>query len=67
MNTRDAVNGDNDVLVIRVWREPESAEPFRARVSYGGEQQAVTADPEAVIATVRRWLTEHDPGARSAS
>ena len=67
MNTRDAVNGDSDVLVIRVWSEPASAAPFRARISYGGDQQAVTADPEAVIAAVRRWLAEHDPGARSPS
>lgn len=67
MNSRDTADGDSDVLVVRVWTEPESAQPFRARVSYGGEQGTVTADPEAVIAVVRRWLAEHDPGARSAS
>jgi hypothetical protein len=67
MSTREAVNGDGDVLVIRVWQEPDSEAPFRARVSYGGEQQEVTADPEAVIAAVRRWLGQHDPGARTPS
>jgi sulfite reductase alpha subunit-like flavoprotein len=65
---KEAVGTDGgDVLVIRVWNEPESVRPFRARVSYGGEQQPITADPEAVIAAVRHWLADHDPGARSAS
>jgi hypothetical protein len=67
MSTRQAVNGDGDVLVIRVWQEPDSAAPFRARISRDGEQQAVTADPEAVIAEVRSWLGRHVRGTRKSS
>jgi hypothetical protein len=56
MGSRDVVDGNSDVLVIRVWRDPESEPAFRARVTVGGEQQSVTSDPEAVLSVVRDWL-----------
>jgi hypothetical protein len=48
-----------DVLVIRVWRESESEQPFRARLTYRSDQQTATSDPQAVVELVRRWLAEH--------
>jgi hypothetical protein len=54
---------DDGVLVIRVWRDPDSAAPFRARITYGGDDHepvasASTTDPDAVVQAVRRWLRE---------
>jgi hypothetical protein len=49
----------SDVLVIRVWHEADADQPFRARITYGGDQQRTTGDPEAVLALVRQWLAEH--------
>lgn len=52
-----------DVLVIRVWRETDAQHPFRARVTYGlatddAPTTVVTTDPDEVVNTVQRWLTE---------
>ena len=63
MGERMAV-GESAVLVIRVWREDETANSFRARILYegAGEQAAVsspTTDPEDVVVAVRRWLADH--------
>jgi hypothetical protein len=63
MTTRDAVGDDFGVLVIRVWREPDADQPFRARITYDGEDRATaatrpTTDPDAVLDAVRRWLDE---------
>jgi hypothetical protein len=69
--TRDAVDDDESgVLVIRVWCEPEADAPFRARITYGGEQQEtettrVTTDPEEILEAVRRWLRERTQHRRS--
>jgi hypothetical protein len=51
------------VLVIRAWRETGGEQPFRARVTYGlvaddAPATVVMADPDEVVDTVRRWLTE---------
>lgn len=48
-------------LVIRVWREPESPESFRARIiaeSAEGDEPTVTyaRGREEVAAAVNRWL-----------
>jgi hypothetical protein len=53
-------HGDDeaDVLVIRVWRESDADEPFRARITYGSDQQTAASDPHAVVELVRRWLAE---------
>jgi hypothetical protein len=52
-----------DVLVIKVWREADAQHPFRARVTYGhatddSPSTVVTVDPDEVVNTVQRWLTE---------
>jgi hypothetical protein len=54
---------DDGVLVIRVWRDRGSDVPFRARITYGGDDHetaasASTSDPDAVVQAVRRWLRE---------
>jgi len=54
-------------LVIRTWWEPDHVHGFRARVTstppVGAEPTIVTtADPEEVLAVVRRWLIAR-PGA----
>ncbi len=64
MTTRD--NGDGpdtgqDVLVIRVWREDESAGSFRARMTTQGGRagppvQRAFVEPEQVVDAVRAWL-----------
>ena len=64
--SRDAVGDTFDVLTIRVWREPDTERPFRARITYGGGDPKTaasipTTDPENVVETVRQWLREHDP------
>jgi hypothetical protein len=51
------------VLVIHTWRESDAEHPFRARVTYGraaddAPATVVTTDPDEVVNTVRRWLTE---------
>ena len=64
MTTRDNGDGPNtghDVLVIRVWREGESAGPFRARMTTEGGRagppvQQAFAEPEQVVDAVRAWL-----------
>ena len=54
---------DSAVLLIRVWREPGHASPFRARLtalSGSGEQtiwSVVAADGEQVLDQVRTWLS----------
>lgn len=45
-----------EVLVIRVWHESESEQPFRARVTYGSDEQTATSDPDALVEFVRRWV-----------
>ena len=62
MMSRHAAD-DDGVLVIRVWSEPGSDEPFRARITYGGDDHetaasASTSDPEAVVEAVRQWLRD---------
>jgi len=47
---------ETDVLVIRVWHEAESERPFRARITYGSDQQTTTSDPDALVEFVRRWV-----------
>jgi hypothetical protein len=68
MATRDAVDDQFDVLTIRVWHEPDTERPFRARITYGGGGEktaasAPTTDPAAVVEAVRRWLEDHAPPA----
>jgi hypothetical protein len=51
------------VLVIQAWWETNTQPPFRARVTYGGTADdapttVVTTDPDEVVDTVQRWLTE---------
>ncbi|HJW00942.1 MAG TPA: hypothetical protein VJ617_17760 [Arthrobacter sp.] len=48
-------------LVIRTWWEPDHGHGFRARVTAtqapdAGPREVTTADPEEVLAVVRRWL-----------
>ncbi|HEY9356637.1 MAG TPA: hypothetical protein VIQ52_10070 [Arthrobacter sp.] len=47
-------------LVIRTWWEPDHVQGFRARVTSqlpeSGQTTVTTADPEEVLAVVRRWL-----------
>lgn len=48
-------------LVIRVWREPDSPEPFRSRIIEGspdgGEPTTTYArSRDEVVAAVNRWL-----------
>lgn len=47
-------------LVIRTWWEPDHVHGFRARVTSqlpeAGQATVTTADPEEVLAVVRRWL-----------
>ncbi len=50
-------------LIMRVWWEPDSEQPFRARfvaVDVDGDTRevGVAADPDAALATVRRWIEE---------
>lgn len=63
----DDLNGPNGgpptqaTLVIRVWRGPESPEPFRSRIIAGsseGEEPAVSyaRGRAEVVAAVNRWL-----------
>jgi hypothetical protein len=66
MASRDAVGDAFDVLTIRVWREPDTDRPFRARITYGGADRKTaasipTTDLEDVVRAVRQWLEEHDP------
>ncbi|MDT4943324.1 MAG: hypothetical protein QOH14_57, partial [Pseudonocardiales bacterium] len=54
MMIRDAVDDGFGVLVIRVWHEPDSEKPFRARLIYGGVDQensagATATDPDDVV------------------
>lgn len=61
--TRDTAAGHSTVLVIKVWRESGTPNPFRARVTYGcasdeAPTTLVTADSDEVVDTVRRWLTD---------
>jgi hypothetical protein len=63
MMVRDVVEDGFGVLVIRVWHEPDSEKPFRARLIYGGVDQensagATATDPDDVVEAVRRWLDE---------
>jgi hypothetical protein len=51
-------NDGADVLVIRVWRELGSDQPFRARITYRSDQQTTMSDPDAVMELVRQWLAE---------
>ncbi|WP_066285007.1 hypothetical protein [Arthrobacter sp. B6] len=49
------------IMVIRTWWEPEHAHGFRARVTSiqpaeAGPTTVTTADPDEVLAVVRRWL-----------
>jgi hypothetical protein len=51
------------VLVIQAWQEADADVPFRARVTYGrtaddAPTTVVTTDPDEVVDTVQRWLTE---------
>ena len=43
MMVRDVVDDGFGVLVIRVWHEPDSEKPFRARLIYGGVDQENSA------------------------
>jgi len=50
-------------LVIRVWRETESSEPFRARIiaeSADGNEPTVShaREREEVVAAVNRWICD---------
>ncbi len=54
-------------LVIRTWWEPDHVHGFRARVTStplgeAGPTTVTAADPEEVLAVVRRWLLAR-PGA----
>lgn len=56
--------GGSAVLVIRVWREADTPNPFRARILYEGAADAPprsvpASDPREVVAAVRDWLAEH--------
>lgn len=49
------------ILVIRVWREPESPAPFRARIIAGspeGYEHTIgyAESREELVAAVNRWL-----------
>ena len=49
------------ILVIRVWREPESPAPFRARIIAGspeGYEHTIgyAGSREELVAAVNRWL-----------
>ena len=52
------------LLIIRVWLEPSSSKPLRARVRFtndvalGFQQQQIFADSEDVSALVQRWLDD---------
>ena len=63
----DDLNGLNGgpptqaTLVIRIWRDPESPEPFRARIIAGAPEVDEPAVSYArgraeVVAAVNRWL-----------
>ncbi len=62
MTSGDGGGEDFDVMVIRVWREPDADVPFRARVTCGREDAttvgAVVDTAEDVVETVRRWLAD---------
>ena len=50
-------------LIMRVWWERDSEQPFRARIAAvdvdgGTTEVGVVADPDAAVATVRRWIEE---------
>jgi hypothetical protein len=50
-------------LILRVWRETDSEQPFRARlVAVDGDgdttELGVAADADAVLAAVRRWIEQ---------
>lgn len=56
-------------LVIRSWLEPTQVPGFRARITYSqtGDDEpntVTTADPDEVLAVVRRWLLAK-PGSSS--
>ena len=49
------------ILVIRVWREPESPSPFRARIIAGsmeGDEHTIgyARSRKELVAAVNRWL-----------
>jgi hypothetical protein len=62
----EARTQDQGTLVIRTWWEPDHVHGFRARVTSqvpeAGSATITTADPEEVLAVVRRWLLAR-PGA----
>lgn len=50
-------------LIMRVWWETSGERPFRARFAAVGRDGGtialgVVTDPEAALATVRRWIEE---------
>lgn len=62
--SRDATDAAPDVLVIRIWNEPDASPSFRARLLFGGEDapgalSQSAADPQAVVAAVQAWLAAH--------
>lgn len=64
MDLDDVADGGSDLatMVIRVWYESANETGFRARLVYGdrpseGPTSTVTADPNAVVDTVREWLS----------
>ena len=59
-NDSGAPSQTHGTLVIRTWWEPDHVHGFRARVTSqlpeAGQTTVTTADPEEVLAVVRRWL-----------
>ena len=55
--------GGEGVLIIRVWREPDARDGFRARIIFGAADDptaearfVVARDPSEVVTVVQNWL-----------
>jgi hypothetical protein len=65
--SRDVDPPNSGIMVIRVWSEAGRADAFRARLTYGTDdddpRSNVFADADEVLASVRAWLEEfmHTP------
>lgn len=63
--SRDVDPPNSGIMVIRVWNEPGRADAFRARLTYGTDdddaQSTVFAQGDEVLESVRAWLSSFTP------
>jgi hypothetical protein len=62
---RDVDPPNSGIMVIRVWSEAGRADAFRARLTYGTDdddsRSTVFADADDALESVRAWLTSFGP------